>query len=122
MNVRYLFLELPVLVVCKAFERIHGWGGKLYAIRDIAYCKLRGVDFNPIQITFSGNNKLCFSPSSRVSLGDGFICVSGGIDNGLQSKIIVGEGATLTIGRNSGMTNTCLHCHLSVTIGEFAWQ
>ena len=87
----------------------------------VAFVQVAQMVFS-IQITFSGNNKLCFSPSSRVSLGDGFICVSGGIDNGLQSKIIVGEGATLTIGRNSGMTNTCLHCHLSVTIGEFAWQ
>lgn len=51
-----------------------------------------------------------------------FMCNSGSIfaiGNGSGSKISVKKGATLSIGKQFGMSNTIIHYHEAITIGDY---
>ena len=89
----------------------------------VGYCFAHQVRFNPEKIHFYGKTDLSFHPGSKVVLGDGFICrsgrVSGAIDHHVMSIMEVLPGAELAIGNHSGISNTCIHCHQSITIGEY---
>ena len=89
----------------------------------IGYCYAHQVKFNPDKIRFIGKTDLFFHPGSKVTLGDGFICrsgrTSGAIDHHVMSVLEVLPGAELSIGAHSGISNTCIHCHQSITIGEY---
>ena len=69
-------------------------------------------------IKFNGDVKLSINGS--ISIGNRFICNSKGycIEEG-ASIIHVNRGAELTIGNNSGLSNTALHCYNKITIGDF---
>lgn len=87
-----------------------------------AYLKLREANipsFNEIQ--FYGKPEMRIEKGARVSIGKGLICRSGfgnAIDNSSGTVISVLKGAELTIGEQSGMSNTVIHCHESITIGS----
>ena len=89
----------------------------------VGYCLAHQVKFNPEKIHFYGKTDMFFHPGSKVTIGDGFICrsgrTSGTIDHHVMSVIEVRPGATLSIGSHSGISNTCIHCHQSITIGEY---
>ena len=69
-------------------------------------------------IKFNGKTKLSINGS--LCIGKSFICNSQDfcIDDG-SSYIYVNKGAELTIGDNSGISNTALHCYNNITIGNF---
>lgn len=72
-------------------------------------------------IVFYGKGEFYIHPDSQVSIGEHFVCSSGQkypIDNRVCSKVIVKQGASLTIGSYVGISNVCIHCHESVTIGD----
>ncbi len=89
----------------------------------IGYCLTHQVRFNPRKIHFHGKTDLFFHPGSKVVLGDGFICRSGRnsgtIDHHVMSVIEVRPRAELYIGSHTGISNSCIHCHQSITIGEY---
>ncbi len=80
------------------------------------------VKFNPKKVTLNGLTYVQIDNNTEVIIGDGFIINSGviaGIDNSSGSKIVVTKGARLNLGKNSGMTNTIIQCHDSITIGDY---
>lgn len=90
--------------------------------RCVGYCQKRGVQFDPYSVYFHGMPELIFVKGSRVCIEGSFVCNSGEgggvMDNHLYTKIRVGAKGILTIGNNSGMSNACIHCWDSITIGE----
>ena len=74
------------------------------------------------KITFDGRPVLKIREGSYVTLGDNFVCKSGresgSIGNRNHSIISVHMGGVLSIGENTGMSNTAIHCHKSITIGR----
>lgn len=104
------------------------WGGKkrcshffsnLWAY---AYLKEKGANVPPMnEIHFYGWTDMNVEKGVKITIGRGFICRSGfnnAIDNSCGSRIVVRHGASLTIGEYSGMSNTIIHCHDSVVIGN----
>lgn len=118
-NIEYCLFQYPLLLVYKGCKKLIGGGKHLFTNNLlICYCTMRKVKFNPGKIKFYGNSFLNFHPSSKVTLGENFICASGGIDNSVQTKIVVGENAELSIGKYSGVTNACIHCYKKISIGD----
>lgn len=80
------------------------------------------VVFNEHSLKIFGTCKLRISPSSHVELGDEVV-IRGGtnatIDCGSGSRIDVAEGASLRIGYSSGISNTNIHCHEKIEIGDY---
>lgn len=79
------------------------------------------VVFHKNSITFYGMAVFDIQKGAHVSIGENFICSSGiryPIDNKTCSKITVKAGASLKIGDNVGMSNTCIQCHQSIEIGQ----
>lgn len=79
------------------------------------------VIFNKNSITFYGLAFFDIQKGAYVSIGENFVCSSGiryPIDNKVCCKITVKAGASLKIGDNVGMSNTCIHCHQSIEIGQ----
>lgn len=87
-----------------------------------AYLKSRGALIpSRKEIKFYGNLDMKIGKGAKVSIGKGFICLSGyrnAIDNSSGSKIHVLNSASLTIGEYSGISNTTIHCYESITIGN----
>ncbi len=56
-----------------------------------------------------------------VCIGRNFICNGRGygIDSGSDSHIVVGKGAKLFIGNNTGCSGTSIHCYEEITIGNY---
>ena len=72
-------------------------------------------------ICFCGKPHLYVAEGSNVSIGKGFVCRSGiiqSVDNYVSSKIVVSQGASLTIGENSGISNVVLYSTDSISIGS----
>lgn len=116
-HVYYIFLLFTTKIVCRIVRYLKN---RFYQDYLVAYCLWRKVKFTPKRIHFNGNSQLDFNPGAIVELGNDFICRSGySIDNSSCSKIIVLKGAHLKIGNFSGMTNTVLHCHNKVHIGDY---
>jgi len=84
-------------------------------------CLSSGVVFKDINsVLFNGRCYISISNNACVSLGQGFICNSGldyGIEN-FESKIRVADGATLTIGDNTGMSSVLIGCYDNIIIGN----
>lgn len=80
------------------------------------------VVFNEHSLKIFGTCKLRISPISHVELGDEVV-IRGGtnatIDCGSGSRIDVAEGASLRIGYRSGISNTIIHCHEKIEIGDY---
>ena len=85
------------------------------------YCITHHVKFSTV--TFDGRPSLKFREGSQVTLGEDFVCKSGAdsgsIGNRFRSVISVNGGGILKIGKHSGMSNTAIHCHQSITIGDY---
>lgn len=114
--VPFVFFHRCLLEVCCRIKR---WYWELYSL---SYMKTRRVecdDFSSLQ--FNGKVFLNFQKNAVVKIGNGFICNSTPrhvIDNGSFSKIFVANGATLTIGQNSGISNTVIQCWRQICIGS----
>lgn len=97
-------------------------GRYCYQLYALAYIKASKVDCDDIfSLRFNGRASLRFQKKSIVKIGDGFVCNSTPryvIDNGLCSKIFVASGAKLTIGENSGISNTVIQCWRQIDIGS----
>lgn len=89
----------------------------------IGYCLSHRVKLDYKNTEFIGMPVLEISKRANVTIEPGFSCRSGrhsrSIDNRGFSKIAVEEGATLTIGEHSGMSNTCIYCAQEITIGKY---
>lgn len=83
----------------------------------------RGVQFaEKKSVVFNGRCRVSVSPASKVSVGPDFVCDSGmynSLDGGYASKIEVGPGASLVIGKQFGMTNSVIYCKNSISIGDY---
>mgnify|MGYP003485586423 FL=1 len=75
------------------------------------------TSFHP-SMKFNGETLL--NLSGQVSIGKNFISRSGirNCINSGNSKIVVKSPGELTIGDNSGMSNTCIHCSEKIEIGD----
>ncbi|MDO4738307.1 MAG: acyltransferase [Bacteroidales bacterium] len=115
-----------VKLVCKIVVEIekkiigirHRWDKLLM----LAYCRSAGINFDPATTRFDGYAELRFQKGCSVFIGKHFRCVSSrhiGMDNTVESKISVMGGAILSIGHHSGMTNSTINCHESITIGNY---
>lgn len=87
-----------------------------------AYLKSRGTNIPSYnEIKFYGKPEMRIAEGAKVSIGKSFICRSGlgnAIDNSSGTVISVQKDASLTIGEYSGISNTAIHCHKSITIGN----
>jgi len=84
------------------------------------YLDYKGAAYGA-DIQFFGKPRLQFGRGCRVNIGRSFICRSGRfttLDNGAYSSILLFDGAQLTIGDFSGITNTIIASKCSVTIGD----
>lgn len=80
------------------------------------------VRFSSSRLKVSGFTRINIGKGSFVKIGEDCALCSGasnGIDTTYGSKINVKDGARLTIGRHTGMTNVVIQCHQSVTIGDY---
>lgn len=80
------------------------------------------VEFSSSKLRASGFTRINIGKGCFVKIGeDCALCsgVSNGIDTTYGSKINVKDGAQLSIGRHTGMTNVIIQCHQSITIGDF---
>jgi len=81
---------------------------------------VHGVTFS--KVTFDGKPVLKIKKGSHVTFGNNFVCKSGrnsgSIGNRSHSIISVSRGGVLSIGENTGMSNTAIHCHKAITIGN----
>lgn len=86
------------------------------------YCSFHGVRLQKkCPPHFWGRAYLNIEKGARMSIGEDFICRSNplySIDCGLASKIFVKKEAELIIGDFSGISNTIIHCHNSIRIGN----
>lgn len=59
--------------------------------------------------------------TTQVKIGTNFKCHGEGcgIEPGLPTLIKVADNATLTIGNDTGISNTSIHCYQEVTIGNY---
>lgn len=107
--------------IYQAIDKLSGFKRKADAFYFRAILRQSNVDCNVDKVNIFGSCKLSFAKGAHVKLGDGVV-VRGGtratIDYGAGSKIVVADNATLTIGCNSGMSNTILHCHERIEIGD----
>ncbi len=87
-----------------------------------AYLKERGAVIpSRKEIHFYGRIEINIKQGASISIGRGFICNSGfyyTIDNSCGSRIVVRQGAKLTIGEYTGISNTTIHCYQSIAIGN----
>lgn len=87
--------------------------------RIVLYTLQRSKAIYPSNIKFNGYSQLNISGS--VCIGENFIC-SSGVEYCMNDgccKIVVCENAHLSIGDNSGISNTSIHCHEKIEIGSF---
>ncbi len=86
------------------------------------YFRWRKVKVNrPELVNFVGNTLFDIEEGANVEFHGKVTCYScaySSIDNLKHSKICVRKGASFIVGHNSGWTNTIIHCHESITIGE----
>ncbi len=104
------------------FIRIHiRLLNSFWAWYHVQECKHYGVHFDDENsVCFDGLHSIIIKSGAYVNIGQGFISRSdrgSGIET-TMTKILVGEGATLTIGEQSGMSNTIILCKKSITIGK----
>ena len=110
-----------IKIVYRVIDKLSGFK----RILDTCYYKSLLSQNNVIcdkkKINIFGSCQLSFAPKSHVKLGDGFV-VRGGtkstIEFGAGSKIVVIDNASLSIGNNSGISNTIIHCHEKIEIGD----
>ena len=97
-----------------------GFSRRYYSI--LSKAKLQGHNNAIIgtNINFYGKSIIKIGPKAKIKIGDNFVCRSGS-EYGVgvrQSKIQVADGATLTIGDNTGISNTNIACMKSISIGN----
>ena len=76
---------------------------------------------HPDNYVFNGHAHFSIPLSSEVYIGRNFICNSGplyAIDNASMSKIWVFDNAFLSIGDDSGISNTAIICSKEIVIGN----
>lgn len=111
--------SLSFLLLLNIINKQEGVKSRVHKQLAISYLKYKKADFNPSMCRFNG--RIYLSIKGKVSIGNHFIANSGSnnsIDCGNGCKINVSENASLTIGEYSGMTNTTIQCHESITIGH----
>lgn len=87
-----------------------------------SYLKHHCVSFDSKSIIIDGLPHFVIDSGAKVTIGKNFRCISTpwiGIDNNSFTKIAVHPNATLSIGHNSGMTNSVINCFESITIGNY---
>lgn len=72
-------------------------------------------------IQLHGYSTFQIGKAAQVQIGNNFKCHGAkcGIEPGLPTLIKVADGATLSIGNNTGISNTSIHCYQEVTIGNY---
>ena len=118
------YLYLLIWLTFKAFDKIQQVIAKhIVKMQCIGYLlRKKNVTFNRRTIVFKGKPYLDFNKNASIEIGDYFVCASNpyhAIDCYPASKISVREGAKLTIGKYSGITNSVIQCHESITIGNY---
>ena len=93
---------------------------QLFYYNKQALSQLASVCPIPKDVYFRGPCRLKLE--GNVIIGENFMCNSGpifAIGNGSCSKISVKKGAVLSIGKQFGMSNTIIHCHEAIAIGDY---
>jgi len=73
------------------------------------------------QHTYKGIPFLKVDRTASFTIGDSFSCNSGNanpIGRGSKTYIVVGAGASLTIGNEVGMSNAAINCYEQIEIGD----
>ena len=113
------FFVFLTVVIEKIYNKSKTYIGNLFVK---SYLQWQGAKFNASQVHFHGYTYIRIGKNAQVKIGDDFVSNSGvynAIDNKVCSKIVVGENAKLTIGNQSGMSNTVLYCVDEITIGDY---
>ena len=118
-----MFSKLHIYISFFLLALLRKWNSlknKLYQYLIIDYLKYKRVEFSPNKVNFFGICRFDIGKDCNVRIGDGFICRSvDTIDYGRETSITVRSGASLYIGRQSGMASTCINCHREITIGDY---
>lgn len=83
------------------------------------YFLLKKVQYNHRTIRISGFPRIVIK--GQMIIGDHFILNSGKtcVTNECESIIEIAEGAILQIGKESGISNSCIHVRKSIIIGNY---
>lgn len=112
-----------ILSIIKFINRFRfGLARRFHQYLTIAQCENAGIIFSPATTKFDGAPEIRFHKGCTVSIGPYFRCVSSrhiGMENHVFSRISVHGGGNLCIGHHSGMTNSTINCHQSITIGNY---
>lgn len=115
-----IFIVESIILIKKFHDAISKRTWHYYSVM---YCISRGIHFdNSLPPNFLGKCFLMIEKDAQVSLGRDFVCRSGPqycIDCGQASKLVVKSNAELNIGDFSGISNTIIHCHKKIHIGDY---
>lgn len=112
--------EAAFLIIGKSVEKINRFMNWYYSRYAKAYLSYKKAVYK-CDISFYGKPKLRIGQNTKLLIGNDFICRSGRdtkLDNGAYSTIVLMDGATLTIGNYSGITNTIIVSKQCVSIGN----
>lgn len=110
-----------VVMIYRFLHKVAGIKRRVDSLYYFAQLRNSHVLFNERSLKIFGTCKLRISPNSHVEFGDEVV-IRGGtsatIDYDSGSRIDVAGGASLSIGDNSGISNTVIHCHDKIEIGD----
>ena len=113
-------LSTIVLYAVKAGQKAGKCLNVLNSMYAKAYLRHKKARFHS-DILFYGFPRLQFGKGSEISISKGFICRSKGstaLDDITSSYLVVAPGARLSIGDNSGISDTAIICRKAITIGS----
>lgn len=109
-------------LVYKGFRRLFGYFDKFYC-QSVSIIRLYGnaVRFGK-NSSFNGIPYIFICRLGKCSIGSNFTCNSmdaNPIGRNTKTYIVVGDGASLTIGNFVGMSNTAISCYENIEIEDY---
>ena len=99
-------------VISYKFQRIH----------HISLLRKHLASFDSQSLVFNGKCILQINKGAKVTIGHNFVIWGGErrcVDNNCYSQIFVDNYAVLSIGNNSGISNTLINCEGNILIGDY---
>lgn len=117
-----MMMRMLLYLICRVFVQIKkGYLRRFWMWYNVCELQHMGVTLeNASSVKMLGRHVMRIASGAQVRIGKNFISRSGE-DSGIETittKIIVAEGAQLTIGDDSGMSNAVILCNRRITIGN----
>ena len=109
-------------IIYKINDWRHKMTAKVISAKNIRYFLRGGAMFSDItSVQMNGKCLISLGRKADIKIGENFILNSGKycIDNLACSKIAIGDGASFSVGDNSGFSNIVIQCLQEIRIGNF---